>query len=440
MAGTTPYSTQGQTLRMGQQDDLVTVSDFAGTHDGDIRTEEVVAMPTDVVNVALQANVANATFADKSDDPIVYESVRENAITIPLVARRGSGSTQQPPLITMLESGGCAINSTVDQDRTTTTSTATNGFTTDDDLGVTSDLYNEAIMVKLDNEQYWPCLMNKSATATNTVTLWMDLPSAQTSGNLVYSMWTATPRARRVPVTALLTFLQNTRGAETSGAEYLAWVAKGCALGSIGTLTIEPEANGQTIWSPTFHAADLYKLDSALNVESFADTEKYLRNGGNFRFEFGTYAAGGDISSSFKELIKADIDFGLTTVPIPGTGTATSLNGTQDYMAVYQQATVTLQVIMSYADFDDVSASTFANKYMGFVWPTTAPGDPGGVGIWFPNCHQIAAPTWDGTGNYGVATLTYGADSAKNTGGTVSNSDTSQAPWAIGISTNGNTS
>jgi len=435
MALQTPASTQGETLKFGQQDDLVTVSDFAGDNDGDIRVKDAVTFPTDSVQVAQQSNRGNAVFSDKSDKPITYEMVRENAITVPLVARKAlTEASDQPPLITMLESGGCNISMPYNH-ASTTSSTATNSFTITDDMAAGADRYNQAAMIELDTGVYYPTLINKLTDgAGGTALLWMDLPSAQTSGNNVIPMWTATPRATSVDASKLLTFYHNTRGTGAGGSETLTFGAKGCALGSIGGISIEPEGNGDLVWSPTFHAADVMLVNEALGAESFVGVEKYLRSGGNFRFEFGDYTASGDIASSYKELIKADIDFGLTTVPATAGGSTSILNGIQGYVSVYQTATVTLQVIMKYADFTDVIDGTFTSQYMGFVWPTSSkPSDPGGLGIWFPNCYQTLNPTWDGSGNYGVATLTYSATAAACTGGGTANNSPAMAPWAIAI-------
>ncbi len=425
----TPYSTQGQTLRIGQQANIATASTFGGdVNDGDIRYDDTPTVPTDIVNTELQANTGRENSFDKSDEPIVWEGVREGALTVPLLARGSATNTDVPPLVAMLESGGCA--SAYYTDTTVAAYTDANDFTLTA-WSPGADAYGQAVAVTLDSGIVHPVLASKVTNATKDILPMMDEPeAADLVGNAVPTMHTVTPRTRMVPAGKHLSFRYNTRDDQNTG-EDLTWQATGCALSDIGTLEVTP--NEKTVWSPSFHVCDVLKIEEDLDTDVHIDLEKYLRTDGNFMFEFGTNAPGGEIGTATLELQKATINFGLTTVPVPGEGTTANNNSTQAFMSVYEQATVELQLIMDKAYFDDVSASTFANKYMAFLWRSTANSTNPSMGIWFPNCYQIGAPTWDGSGQWGVMTCTYGATSAKMTGTTTTNASSGMAPWYIGI-------
>lgn len=414
---TTARSTKGRTVGIAVQSSLTNQpSSF-----GEIRTHEAITFPTEVSLAEVQPNMGHNNAFDWTDEPIVFEGVRENGMTIPVAFRRGA-TTTQPPIATLAESGGCGVYASADDTIATYTDEGdwTNTGSSDDDEGYFAHL------VELDSGLYWPTLM-ASVDSSNSIPS-MALPSASSATNTLTRMHTIFAQSTQVDNSKLLAAKVNTRGAHTS-TEDLAWLMYGCSLGTFGDISIEPQ--GQLTMSPTFHVADVEQTSDAIAPETFIDTTFLQRNQGEFRFEFGTADENGDIASGFLELLTATITLGHTTTPIPGDGSASCLNSIQGYMAsTPEQPKVVLELLMDKTYWETFTTTGNLNKYLGFVWPTTNLNVPA-YGIWLPNCYQIASPVADvASENYLKVTVTYGANAALSG---VGSGETGASPWYMAI-------
>lgn len=420
---TTAYSTQGRVVRYGVQSDLVTKS----TYTASVKPEEAGTFPTDEFLAEPQSNLGHENAFDRSDEPILYKGVRENAITIPIAVRTSNAAAVVPTLATFAESGGCNVD--VSDNDTIATYTSTTDFTLTTGLGANKN--GQAILVELDDGTYWPTLLADYVHSTTTCTPGMALPSASSVSNATYRMYTITPQTGQVTASKLLSLAVETRGLYTSAPD-LGWNYTGCALGAWGEITIEP--GGQVMLSPTFHCADVDVLADALATEAATDTTYKQRNYGNFRFELGAANASGAISSTHMELLKATINLGSITTAIPGEGSTDVLNSIQGYMATMPEApTITLELLMDKAyweAFDNSPAQT--NQYLSFLWPTTDLNVPAS-GLWFPNCYQSASPVAEIHGSdYIKCTLVYTA-TAPTYGSATANNATGMAPWYMAV-------
>jgi hypothetical protein len=420
---TTAYSTKGKTIGIAVQADLVTPNTSTVT----VRTEDNVTIPTEEFLSEPQKNMGRANAYDVADQPIIYEAVRENAISLPVAVRR-SPDTTTPTIPTLAESGGCNVD--VNDDDTITAYTDT----TDWDLttGLGADKNGQAILVELDNGLYWPTLLADYTHSTTTCTPGMALPSASSATNATKRMYTITPNTGQVDNSKLLTFIAQTRGKYTTAPD-LTWQLAGCALGTFGEIKIEP--GGEVIITPTFHVADVDKKADTLTAESFTkDTTYRQRNYGNFRFEFADANTSGAIASAHMELLSATFLPNHITAAIPGEGSVDVLNSIQGYMAkMDEHPTVTLELLMDkvyWETFDDSPGQT--NKYISFIWPTTSLTTPAS-GIWIPNAYLSAPPVAEPhASDYIKCTLVYTASSSEY-GSTRTNNSTGMAPWYMAI-------
>ena len=424
---TTAYSSKGRTVGIDVQTSLT--EEPTGAF-GEIRLEEPVTIPTDEKMVVAQPNVGHANAMDWGDQPVTYEGVRTDAVTLPITFRQGNATGVQSPLATMAESGGCAVVNTIDDVVDVYTDLSNFSITT----GYGADDAGFCTTVVLDDGTFYPALVNNYTESTKAVTLQMDLPSAASGTNATQSTDTILPQTGQVDNAKLLSLLVSTRGAHT-GTEDLAWYLRACALSSFGEISIEPGAAEAGIIkvSPTYHAAKVEQSAVALAAESFIDSDKVQHISNNLVFEFGDYADGGELTHANLELLKATITLNHTTIPIPGEGSTSTLNGIQGYMAqTAEQPTVVLEVLMDKAYWADFKLATQTEKHIGFVMPSTLAASPA-WGIWLPRCYQSASPVADLHGSeYIKATLTYSATSpdfdsetANNSGGT--------SPWFMAL-------
>jgi hypothetical protein len=419
-------STKGYTIGFVQQASL---TDQPTTGFDEMRLQEAPAFPTSEEMAEAQTNLGHENAYNWADEPITFKQVRENELTLPVVVRRAA-TTGVPPLAELAESGGCAVYSYADD--TVATST-TNAFTLTTGLG--ADKSGAGILVPQSGGEYYPSLMSDYDDLTNTVNLAMDLPSAALLAGDVKRMYSITPQTGQVDASKLLSFLVSTRGAHTSD-EDLAWYLRGCALGSFGEMTIEP--NGTMMVSPTLHVADVDLSAVALAAESFRDTTYYQKNNGLFRFEFGNAAAAGAVASGYLELLTATVTLNHVSKPIPGEGSSDVLSSIQGYMAdVEEQPLVVLELLMDKTYWDEFSTTGNINKHIGFVWPTDNLAVPAS-GLWLPNCYQKEPPVAEPFGEFFMkCTVTYAATAPKfsqTNGDDFSNNSTSMAPWVLAIS------
>jgi len=407
---TTAYGTQGQTLEFDTESTL-------GTADGsakDIRFEELT-FPTVTRQQIENKPKGRENWADNQDRPITYEAVQEDAISVTANCRLSSANLD--PLTLMATVGGMG------SDTASKTTAAVTGGTID--TASDAGLPGRAFLVELDDGTYHPvlCTATESGGAVNIT---MNPPDDATAGNDCLAMQTIYPKQQEITTYGNLKW--NTR-AENTSVNQLAYQASGCALSSIGTITIEP--NTPLKFDFGLHAGDIDQLSDTMDADSLKFRENVPITDCNF--EFGFYDAGTGISNSTANLIKAEIDLNYSSVPIPATG-GTCLNGIQGYYSMPGTPKITLEMIMDKSRWDDFEG-TNAYKYIHFVQPSSNAGNTTPTpawGFWFPNCFLSEAPVMISDGDYYRMTCVYEGYSA-NFGSSTINNAQEMAPWYYAV-------
>ena len=423
---TSAKSTTGYTLGIAQQSSL---ADEPTTGFDEIRLEADPTLPTDEKMVVAQANLGHENAHNWSDQPVTYEGVRTDAITLPLAFRTGDAVDQHSPISVLAESGGCDVEVLADDPGLTVTDAA--NFTGASVHG--ADKNGAMVTVELPDGRYYPTLVNDYVDSTGVYKLQMALPATPAASADIQATETITPKTDEVSAAKLISMLFSSRGDHT-GSEDLAYYYRGCALSSFGEIVIEPAGGDTGIikMSPTFHCAKVEQSNVALAAESFIDNPKLTHTSNNLVVEFGDYLAAGEIVHSNLTVLRATINLNYTSVPVHGTGSTSTVNDVSCYIGqMLEQATVSLEVMMDkayWADFDDSQVE----KHIAFVMPTTSLTAPA-WNICLPRCYQSAPPVADHFGSeYIKATLTYAATSP-DLGTDLSNNQTGTAPWFIGL-------
>lgn len=434
MTTATPSLKHGHVVAWEQETSLGSSTPTASTA---LRHEEGLAFPTETRQVAAQSNLGHAVAFDKPDQPIIYEAVRESALKLPVMIRRASADDATPPIVELFQAGGCAVSSL--SDKTTATYTDASNLTLAADVidgAAGSDTGGHAVLLEEDGAGiYVPALVGAYTAATKDVALAVALPAQPSDGSDVQQMYTITPRVRQVPSDKTLGFRVYTRG-KSSSAPDLAFDLKGCALASLDGITLEP---GQDVpLTFNFHVADVAKATAALTAETLKDGASYQRIGGSFECILRESAAPPvNLALTRVEMVKADINLGISTVPIPGEGSSNCINSIQGYQAVYEQATVDLQLLMDVQYWTEIEKADQADRkvwFLGFVQPTSDLDIPA-WGLWFPRMHIIDVVSADLQGaDYMLCTLKMGATSAEFGASERDNDDPEMAPWYFAVS------
>lgn len=383
-------------------------------------------------------------FADQ-DKPVQFEGLQENAITVPLHIRRASAGAA-PPIAVAAEAAGMAVvtesdNTAKDGGAHGVSSTELTNAVSGNGIGTAFLCYDST------GDKWWPSYAVNISTKTLT---WMfDLPNAQGNEDGVLRMYSITPRADQVTVTKTLTQYLRTRATHTTAADDdLEYVAGGCACGNFGSL--ELKLFECPVISPTFHVCDLAKAQTAIANESFRDTEDKLVWGGpNCLCAMGDAngTTGGIAIDNPLKVISASFNFGVTTVPVPGTG---GVNGTQAFMSVFnpKDAVLSLELAMpgEYSEatnkwesyFDDWENQDNADKAIQIVQgvaDTSGASDPDAPcwGLFIPKCHLVSEPVHDPFGDaYHKVTVSY---RCKPSGLAAAAFDETNAPYCFAVYT-----
>lgn len=436
----TAYSTQGNTVSVDIETSLGVGTGSPIEH----RIEEAIVHPTASRQLEPQANLGHALAAKRSDKPIPYERYRESELTLAHKIRRGA-STNVPPMITILESGGWKVTSTADT--TVATYTGVDDFDSTDSI-VAGDAYGVPILVELSNGTYYPTLLAKYDDAPDkTCTPAMDLPSATEAGKAIKRMFSATIDPSEIGGTKTLKIEASTRGQHTTAPD-LTWAMSGTALASIDP--IEIAGDGSVVITTQHHVTDMEVFASTFAAESFqsgttttAETSYPVvrQDSQLFRFEMAAFDPAGGITATDACLLKATITPGVTAEYVPGVGSASCVNGAQSFMqriADEGAAQIELELLFDIDYWNDAGKGMqdlTANQdtYIGFVWQTDTL-DRTAAGIWAPRCYQLEPAEADPYGeNYIKCMVKYVADTAEWTGETFGNSNTGNSPIIIGI-------
>lgn len=404
----TAYGTQGQTVEFDTETTLGTALGSAI----DLKVEEKT-FPTKTTQVIENNPLGRENWANKSDKPITYEAVQEDAISITCNCRVNADNDDQ--LTKMATIGGFETDAADD-----TTCAITSGT-----INTVSNVAKpgRAHLVQLDTSGLYYPVLGAATETDGAVAITMNPPTDATAGNACLEMTTIYPQQAE---TALYgNFKWNTRGANTA-ANKLAYRASGCALASIGTISIEP--NTPLKFQLGFHAAKIDQIVDEMNAESMGFLDKVPVTNCNFEFGFAASSDSWSIANTKASLIKADIDLNYSCVPISAIGNS-CVNGVQGYFAKPGVPKITLDMIMDKAKWDDFEG-TNPDKYLHFVQPTSAVSTTPvpAWGFWFPKCHLIDCPEMISEGDYYRMTLVYEAHSAGFESTTTNNSQ-GMSPW-----------
>lgn len=390
--------------------------------------------PTVPLSVSQEMEIGNkgfGHFADR-DKPILYEAGREGALTTPLVLRRAESSSNAPMIFKAMEAIGCEVIKLSDD--TVAASTDANTFELTTGGGGHTAGYGYLTKNAQSTPEYWHTLA--AVYSSKVVTAFWDLPYAPGTGagTAPYTR-TATPRSQNVPVGSsgkTLSFKLWTRETHTSG-EDLQWTFNGCGCSSLGQLVLEPSK--KIAFSPTWHVANVDKASVSISAatESWVDNE-YVRPWGPYSYVGIANAPSpittGEIGRTANEVrcLKATIDFGMKSSPIPGTGSST-VNGWQGYMGTFDPAAagVTFELLMDYTKISDWEGSNATKS----IWI-----EQGGTSLSYlnwafciPQAFLAAPPTVDHfSGPYHKVTVRYAClpSEFSATGG---NDSQTNSPW-----------
>lgn len=421
----TMFPSKGETFAIAVETALGTAGSYS-----DIRYEQdSLTLPFNTRIGLANANAGHRHAYDISDKPIFLEQFRDGAISFSLACRRHGTANTAPIIANILESAGWSINST------TATTVASYSSTTAWDLGDSGAAYGtpgEFILVKLEDgsstldEFYYPVLI--AAKATDTVTPAMALPAATANSEPIEVMTTMWPQTRIVPATKTLSCKFNLRATHTTG-EDLQFVYSGCGCKSVGDIVLEP---GKPIIFPfTLSCCRIVDSSSAIDDESFVDTEKYAVITHDCRVELAVYNDSGGITRTDTILRKATINLGFEGVGQPGFGSGT-LAGIQGY--ALRRGTPRITITADYSkDFWDDIEGTNASQYICIAQPTSALTTPA-FAVCMPKCHidWENALELDRSGDTITCTVPY-IGSVADYNSETDNDDAGAAPIFIGI-------
>lgn len=411
---TTAYGTQGQTLAVDTESTLGTAAGSAV----DIRFDELT-FPTATEQSVENRPRGRENWADNQDKPINFEGVQEDAISVTTKCRVSTTNTD--PMTFFATMGGMGTDDFAD-----TTCTITSG--TIDTVGNIARP-GRAMLCELDDGRYFPVLGAETESA-GAVDITMNPPDDSAALSNCYEMTTIYPK--QVELSTYGNFLWNTRGIHTTAPD-LAYQAAGCALSSIGTISLEP--NMPLSYQFGFHAGDVDQKSDTMDNESLAFGENVPIINDDFQFGFASAPSDDNwsLSNSCANLIKADIDLNHGAIVVPATGCTSTLNGIQGYYAQPGVPRITIEMLMDKARWDDWEG-TNADKYIHFVQPTSTVGTSPvpAFGFWFPRCYLVENPVMISDGDFYRMTLVYEAYSAGFESTTTNNSQ-GMAPWYYAV-------
>lgn len=428
---------QGMTIGYDQEATL----GAGGTVYEEFRPEEIPDWPTATKKLIANPNVGHAHPASKADKPVGIGNTGEGSLN--LRVRRATAADTAPMIANFFESMGCDVKTTTKT--TVVTYASTTSWTIGD--GVQYGIVGDIIMPKLEaagnalDEWYYPCLIAAKNESNETVTPAMALPAASTAAEPVEVVTSWWPKSQVQQSGKSLAFNIHTRGDSVGdNTEYLGFLYKGCAVGSVGEIVLTPNEPIKIPFNLLF--GNITRQSEAIATESFTHNSTFAVVTDQFRVEFADAATAGGIARSDAIFREAKIDLGITAVPIVGEGEGT-VNGRSGYVLTFGKPKVTLTMTYLgeavHTDFwtELEAGNSTTSKYLGLVQPTSSLATPAWA-FYMPSCYidPDSPPKLKRDREVLDVEVTLIGDCAGYTSTTASGlaADEGYAPWYMGIS------
>jgi hypothetical protein len=173
----------------------------------------------------------------------------------------------------------------------------------------------------------------------------------------------------------------------------------------------------------------------ATGIETFCDTEKFAPPWAGLgttrpRFGYAAYDENGDIANTnVAELIQAEVDLGINTIPVVQSGDAVSLNGVRAYFSAMNTPTIKVTWAQRLEHWTELETG-ITEHFMEIIQPTAAATTPS-WGLAMPRCY-LTGFTKDSGKEFYTVEATYRMISSSDT----TSWDTSNAfgaPWYLGL-------
>jgi hypothetical protein len=224
-----------------------------------------------------------------------------------------------------------------------------------------------------------------------------------------------------------ITFEHQSQGAGSSNK--FEGLARGCSLASIAAFEIVP--NVFPFLNFTFNAATIESgTVTSLAANDFRDSANLKPvDPATFYCEYATANTSGGITRAIIPIIKATVDLGWSSKPIPGVGGATCPGGIQGHFGgpTDEGPTIMLEMIWDIQQVTDWEAST-VEKHIALVQPSSSKANLG-WSFTAPSCRIIEQPVIDHyaegyrkvTAKYRMGPAGFGSDTL--------DSETGNQPW-----------
>ena len=398
-----------------------------------IRCESMPAVPASTVKL-IENNVAGHRNPLERELPVAVDVYREDAFSITMRIHRESTDGDTPIMSNFFQSAGWQAD--------VGGATVTSGTPTTQAIDVSSATgmaAGECVLIEVTPGVFHPVLVADLTGSTITPSIALsDAPAASEVVEILNSVTPTTSSAYQVPTDKTLQFRVNTHGTYNDATSDLSFLARGCALSSVGALEIGPVGSFPTL-EYTFHAGDITPQENDISADSFQDSSHFVVINQDAQFAIANTNSGSGVTSlTTKHFQKLTFNLGLKVMPVPGVG-AGGLNGLQAYMLVQDAPTVMIECVYtgdtdySRKFFDELHSHS-SRQYIHFTPPTSDLDNPA-FGVWMPNCHLMpgAEPTIDVSRDFITCQATFQATTAA-WGGNDDIDEVTSAPIVIGIS------
>ncbi len=326
---------------------------------------------------------------------IPYETYKEDALTLGIMPRRHTG-TGNPPMVTLLESGGWSTAKLTAAGATVVTNTTDGAIEWDNDDGCET---GSMALIEVTSGYYVPVLIADWTVGTKIGIPSIDMAANPGGSAVIQQMFCCTPRTGQVTSTKTVAMKYLSR-VEDGSSNPQEWIYTGGSA-SLGEFTITPN---EPVKLPfTLHVADTDVADGTWSVETFIDQEQLNITSSDFEFRMvsGTEAtiAAGALTRDTTQLISATINPGVKTKVIKGVGEDSNVNGANGYLAAFEtQPTATVTCIFDVAQWEQFEAleddSSETHYCLEFAWPTRDLDVPAML-VAMPSCQLLESPTAD---------------------------------------------
>jgi hypothetical protein len=418
----TAYSTQGSKVESAKQTAYGSAS--GATYD-DWRLE---GAPSFKIPVG-EPTVPETVFINPNDveKPIIIKKPMEDAVKLTTLIRQAAVAGENSMIKDAFLSGGYDINTGVN----TTVNDAAATVAAIDLTAVTNLDAGWAINMYITSKGLWyPTLINN--IATNTVTPQMELIAAPADTAPVNAMDCIIPGdTGQITVTDLLTIRAFLKAQD--GGNDVVWEAIDCGVSSVDDITLNP---GEPVSIGfNFGASDVSESTGTMGNNDFRDSTFHVPFN-NPICQFATASSSGAITAAYHNLMSATISLGVTSEPITGFGSASTIsNNTQGRMQKNAPAKLTVTMLYDEQKLDEFVTETTVgtdnpDRYVGIIQPGASEDDPA-FAFWMPKAHMTLVSSEPWTENEHRVTLEFtpkpaGMDS--DTG----NQDGNQ-PWYLAI-------